>query len=236
LLYMERKRIFPAVRPAFAAGAGVIIAGALLYILAAWNVFSLQGNAALSLGTLAFVIVCVGAFLAAYGFIATRSAHFLLLFLLLMIPLPDGVLAWTIHLLQQGSTDLTCLLFKMVGVPFLREGFVISLPSVTIEVAAECSGIRSSIAVVILCLLVSHLYLRTPWKIVLFMLCVLPITIVKNAIRIVTLTLLSIYVDASFLRGKLHHQGGFVFFGIGLLLLLPVFLVLEKSERKRSAT
>ena len=56
--------------------------------------------------------------------------------------------------------------------------------------------------------------------------------ILKNGIRIATLTLLAMYVDPGFLYGRLHHQGGVVFFLIGLLLLLPILLLLQKSEAK----
>jgi exosortase len=236
LLYTQRKRIFSSVQPSIAAGVGVIVFGVVLFWIALRNVVSLEGNESLSLATLAFVLVCAGGFLASYGPASIRAACFPLLFLLLMVPMPDPALAWTIHVLQQGSTDLTCFLFKLLGVPFLRQGFVIALPGVTIEVAAECSGIRSSLALLITCLLVAHLYLRTPWKIALFLLLVLPLTVVKNAVRIVTLTMLSLHVDPSFLYGRLHHQGGIVFFLLGLLLLLPVFLALEKSERKPHTT
>jgi exosortase/archaeosortase family protein len=60
----------------------------------------------------------------------------------------------------------------------------------------------------------------------------LPLSVVKNGIRITTLTLLSLYVDPGFLYGKLHRDGGFVFFLLALALLYPVFLVLEKSEHQ----
>jgi exosortase len=153
-----------------------------------------------------------------------------------MVPLPDRVLGWVVHLLQQGSTEVTYLLFNMVGVPVLRQGYVLSVPTVTIQVAAECSGIRSSIALFITCLLAAQLYLRTPWKIGLFLLLVFPLALIKNGVRIVTLTLLSVYVDPSFLHGNLHRDGGFVFFVLALLLLFPVFVFLERSESYRSKT
>ena len=232
LLFLGRKRIFQFVRPSIPLGIGLISVGVFLNWVGASNAFSLSGNGSLSMVAIAFVFVCIGGFVALYGLSATHAALFPLLFLLLIVPLPDGALGWTIHALQQGSTDLTCLLFRLVGMPYLRQGFVITLPSVTIEVAEECSGIRSSIALFITCLLVAHFYLRTPWKILVFMLFVFPLTVVKNAIRIATLTLLSIYVNPGFLHGRLHREGGLVFFLIGLLLLFPIFLVLEKSERK----
>jgi exosortase/archaeosortase family protein len=57
---------------------------------------------------------------------------------------------------------------------------------------------------------------------------------VKNGIRIATLTILAQYVDSSFLFGRLHREGGIVFFVIGLLLLLPVFWLLQRGETPRT--
>jgi exosortase/archaeosortase family protein len=109
----------------------------------------------------------------------------------------------------------------------------LSVPGVTIEVAKECSSIRSSIALFITCLLAAYLYLRTGWKKFVVVVLALLLSVVKNGIRIASLTLLSIYVNPGFLTGKLHQEGGFLFFLIALLILLPVFLWMEKSDRAR---
>jgi exosortase len=112
----------------------------------------------------------------------------------------------------------------------LREGFVFHLPRFNIEVAEECSGIRSSMALLILALLVAHFRLRSFWKKALFMACGLFLMILKNGIRIVSLTVLAMHVDPSFLYGKLHHQGGVVFFLLSLLLLAPLLWLLQRGE------
>ena len=57
-----------------------------------------------------------------------------------------------------------------------------------------------------------------------------PLLIVKNGIRIVTLALLSIYVDPSFLTGSLHHQGGIVFFLVALGFLAFALRSLQHLE------
>jgi exosortase len=179
------------------------------------------------------VLVWVAGFFLCYGSVAARAGAFSLLFLLLMVPFPDVILNWAIHGLQEGSTDIAYLIFKAFGTPVLRNGFVLSLPGVTIEVAQECSSIRSSIALFITCLLAAHLYLRTGWKKWLLVLICFPLSLLKNGIRIATLTLLAIYVDPSFLTGSLHHQGGFVFFFLALVILLPVFLWMARTDRAR---
>jgi exosortase len=232
LLFMERKRIFFASSSTGTPGIGLVVIGAILYWLIIRGSIPEQGNVPLSAAALALVLVWIGGFLWSYGIASARAAVFPLLFLLLMVPLPDPILSWVIYLLQRGSTEVAYLLFQMVGVPVLRQGFVLSLPTVAIEVASECSGIRSTIALFITCLLAAHFSLRTPWKILVFLLLVVPLVVIKNGVRIATLTLLSIYVDPGFLHGNLHHDGGFVFFALALLLLLPVFLVLERSERR----
>ena len=91
--------------------------------------------------------------------------------------------------------------------------------------------ILRAIALLITTLLAGHLFLRSGWGKAALMLAALPLLVVKNGIRIVTLSLLSIYVDPSFLTGRLHQEGGIVFFLLALVILSPVLLWLQKSER-----
>ncbi len=231
LLYTERRRIFALTRTQAAGGIAVIAIGLLLYWLGIRTSSPASGSFSLSIQILAIVFLWAGGFLACYGFAAVRAAAFSLLFLLLMIPLPDVILDKVIYWLQAGSTELTYLIFQLVGTPVVRNGFLLTVPGVTIEVAKECSSIRSSIALLITCLLAAHLYLRTTWRMALFVVLALAVSVLKNGIRIATLTLLSVYVDPGFLTGKLHRQGGFAFFLLALAILFPILLWLQKSER-----
>jgi exosortase len=179
---------------------------------------------------LSLVLLWVAGFALLFGKAASKAGYFPLLFLFLMIPPPNFLLEHVIYLLQAGSAWITGALFDLLGVPVLREGFVFHLARVNIEVAKECSGIRSSMALLILALLVAHFLLRSFWRKVLFLACGLLMMILKNGIRIVSLTLLAMYVDPSFLYGKLHHQGGIVFFLLSLLLLAPLLWLLQRGE------
>jgi exosortase len=231
LLYTERQSIFSTTRTSAGSGVGLAVGGLILYWVANRDFFPQDGNWPLSLETFSVVLVWIGGFLLCYGFVALRAGAFPLLFLLLMVPLPDVVLDRVIYALQEGSTEISYLIFRAVGTPVLRHGFLLSLPGVTIEVAKECSSIRSSIALFITCLLAAHLYLRTGWKMLLLVLLSFPLSLIKNGIRIATLTLLSIYVNPGFLTGRLHHEGGFVFFLVAMLILWPVFSWLKNSEK-----
>lgn len=231
LLYIERERIFSRQRYSLFLGLTVVVPGIVLHFVAQ-GLPVLDSSEKLSVSALALVVMWIGAFISCYGTSAAQAAAFPLFFLIFVVPLPDVLLDPTIHALQEQSTNISCLLFKMLGVPVLREGFVLTLPRLSIEVAKECSGIRSSMALLITCLLAGHLFLRTKWKIALFALISVPVAIVKNGIRIVTLTMLSMYVNPAFLTGKLHHEGGFVFFLLALAILTPLFLMLERSDRR----
>jgi exosortase len=235
LLYLERRNTFSITGTSAGAGIGLALGGIILYWLANQGPVPRDGNWPLSLETLSVILVWAGGFLLCYGLVAFRAEAFPLLFLLLMVPLPDPVLDRVIHALQQGSTEIAYLLFQATGTPVSRQGFLLSVPGVTIEVAKECSSIRSSMALFITCLLAAHLYLRTGWKMLLFVVLSLPVSVIKNGIRIATLTLLSIYVNPSFLAGELHREGGFAFFLIALLILCPVFLWLERSDKARES-
>jgi exosortase len=233
LLYVERRTVFSISTTGVRLGIGLAIAGLILYWLAVRGPIPQNGSWSLSARAIAVILVWVAGFLFFYGTAALRPGAFALLFLLLMVPVPDEILNWIINALQKGSTEIAYRIFQAVGTPVLRHGFQLSVPGVTIEVAEECSSIRSSMALFITCLLAAHLYLRTGWKKWVLVLLSLPLSLVKNGIRVATLTLLSIYVDPGFLTGSLHRQGGFVFFFLALLMLLPVFLWMERSDNPR---
>jgi len=235
VVFLERDRIFKALGSDRPAGS-LLLAAAAVIALAAFSMGSrLSTTNQLSLYIFALLLVWAAGFAFFFGRRSLESARFPLVFLLLTIPIPDFILDKVIYLLQKGSAEITAVLFDWSGVPVLRDGFVFHLARVNIEVARECSGIRSSLALLILAILVAHFYLDTFWKQLVLVIAGLFVMILKNGVRIVTLTLLASYVDPGFLYGRLHHEGGVVFFVLALLLLAPLVWLLERSERKVTA-
>ena len=144
----------------------------------------------------------IAGFILLLGVSRAKSSSFALAFLLFTIPIPDTILNKIIYWLQAGSAAIADVLFNLSGAPVLREGFVFHLPKMSIEVAQECSGIRSSLALLILALLVAHFSFRAFWKKAVFICAGLAMMLVKNGIRIATLTLLANYVNPDFLYGQ----------------------------------
>jgi exosortase len=227
LIFTERQLILNRLSTDFTTAISLLIPGLVCILLSLRSVSPAPSACALGL-----VLLTIAGFAFAFGRTALLAARFPLMFLLLFIPLPQALLDKVVYFLQKGSAEISAILFGVTSMPVLREGFIFRLPRFSIEVARECSGIRSSIALFVLAVLVGHFFLHKFWKQVVFVLAGFVVMIIKNGIRIVTLTALANYVDPAFLYGNLHREGGVVFFMIGLLLLLPVFWILNLGEPK----
>jgi exosortase len=235
LIWMRRRPIFRQSKFSPAAGAVILAIGIPLTSLESLFPGSMVSDR-LWLPTLGIVTIWCGLFVFCYGLQSARAAVLPLCLLLFIVPPPARVTNVVIVLLQHGSALLSYSLFRMIGVPAAREGMVISLPRLTIEVAPECSGIRSSISLLVLTLAATNLYLRSEWNKVLLILLLVPLCILRNAIRIVTLSTLALYVDRGFLSGSLHHKGGILFFFLAIALLVPIILVMQWFERREAST
>lgn len=229
LLWLSRAEILAQTQYSSGAGVGVASIG---LTLAAIGIAGRPERYTLALDTLALVLLIITTFAWCYGIRAVRKALFPLAMLLLMIPLPARAVDQIVVFLQHASAAMSYGLFKLTGAPVLREGTIrFLLPGVTIEVAEECSGIRSSSSLFISSLVAGYLLLRPGWSRIIFSAMTIPVVIFKNAVRIVTISLLGVYVDPGFLHGRLHHYGGLPFSLLALVLLAPLLMALMKAER-----
>ncbi len=220
LIYSKKKELLGNPSPSYGMGGILILLGLTLYALGFYQATGLNFNDQVAFLAFSIVVFWTGGFILLYGWSAFRKNSFPFLFLIFMIPIPNILLSKIIYALQLASTEISEVLFFLIGVPYQREGFVFYLPGVSIEVAEVCSGIRSSLALFITSILAGHFFLDRFWKKTVLAVVVFPVTIFKNGVRIMTLSLLGAYVDPGFLTGGfLHQSGGFLFFipALGLL-------------------
>lgn len=189
-------------------------------------------NDYLSLCMTAAVAWIIGSFIAAYGTSVFRKARFELLLLVFTIPIPVFLLNAIVAVLQHASAEAAAVVFNLSGFPYHRNGLVFEFSNVAVHVAEQCSGIRSSLALFILSVVTGHLFLRSMSRQVVLACAVFPITVIKNALRIMTMTLLANQVDSRFLTDHwIHRSGGIPFFAVALMLFIPMVWALRKSER-----
>jgi exosortase len=232
LIYLERKRIFRT--PIYCPSIGVPV---LLLAVILWYSLNIllpspnnmdHNTDRLSVAATLIVLAWIAMFILFYGISSFKAAAFPLLFLFLMSPLPVVVAEHIVSVLQKGSAETCYALFRLIGVPVIRHGFQFSLPGVDIEVAEECSGIHSGLSLFIAGLLAEHVLLQGYWKKACFVLCIFPIAIFKNAVRIVTIAWLGIHVNPDFFHGSLHRQGGLAFSLLSLALLAALLWLLKR--------
>jgi exosortase len=234
LIYSARQRIFSEAAWGWGIGTLFVLAGVACFVLGELGGWATSAENALSVEMLGVVLGWVGAFAVFFGAKALRAASFPFLFLVFMIPIPEPLLGPIILALQKGSADAAALVFNIFRVPVFRQGLNFFLPGVAIRVAEECSGIRSSIALVIMAVLAGHMFLKSFWKKTLLCLLVFPVAILKNGLRIAALSTLAAYVNPGFLFGRLHRYGGLVFFVFGLVPLALFLMAFQKSEHAKT--
>jgi exosortase len=131
---------------------------------------------------------------------------------------------------KYASAEVANALFHLSGTPFLREGLVFQLPNITIEVAQECSGIRSSWVLLMTSILAANLFLKTPWRRFALVVFVIPLAILRNGFRILVIGLLCVNVGPQMIHSLIHRRGGPLFFALSLVPLLLLLGWLHKGE------
>jgi exosortase len=136
--------------------------------------------------------------------------------------------------LQHASAEVAARLFPLVGVPFFRTGLWFQLPTITLEVAPECSGIRSTLVLFITSLVAGHLVLEKPWQKAAFAALVVPLGILRNAFRIAVIGWLCTNHGPGMIDSPIHHRGGPVFFALSLLPLFALLLWFRRMGKGTS--
>jgi exosortase len=232
VMHLSRKLIFLEKESFSVVGLLIVLIGILSLYVDRTIEFQLNSRDYLAFIIFLLVMTWIGGFIMIFGMRSFRAAAFPLLFLFFMTPIPSAPLERIISFLQAGSTEIAYGFLSIVGVPAARDGFVFHLPTLDVEVAKQCSGIRSSLALVITGVLAGYFFLRRGWTRSLLLISIVPIAVLKNGFRIAVLTTLGVYVDKRILSSDLHRKGGFVFFIFAIMLLWWVIVSLRKAEEK----
>jgi exosortase len=230
IAYM-RDGIFPVggtVTRASAIWGGIeIAAGFLLHIFALFLGGSKLG---LFIDVAALIFILRGVVLALGGPVANATYGFPLLFLIFMAPIPPQVYEPIALKMQALAAMVAANLLELVGVPVLREGYVIQIPGHTMEVAGECSGMRSLTAILALAMAIGYITGRGQvyrWTLGLLS---APVAIGVNCLRVFGTGLIMLYIGPEWASGKAHEYEGQVMVGFAALLLVGVAWLLAMIE------
>jgi exosortase len=225
----------PDASPGLGASIGSVLLGlaVLAIVMVRWRLVALPSDVQLSANMLAFVVWWMAAFILGFGTRAFRGALFPLCFLLWVVPFPDFLLNPIVSLLQRGSAAAAHLLFLAAGIPVVQHGTLLQIPGLTLEVAPECSSIRSSLILLVTTMVLAQLLLRSFWRKVLLVAVAIPVSVAKNGLRIFVLAALATRVDPSFLTGRLHRQGGIIFLLVALAAIFSLLWIMRRGEQEK---
>ena len=235
LIYIRRKEL--PTDYVFAPGwASILAAAGLAALLVAGGLINTPLSHSDYLSLIAFAFVCL---ISAGGFLFLgrkwmAAAAFPFAFLIFMVPLPDSVVDWLETASKLASAEAAALFFSITGTPVLRDGTVFQLPGIIIEVAQECSGIRSSWVLFITSLLASYLFLKSPWRRAVLVSLVIPLAILRNGFRILVIGVLCVHVGPQMINSVIHHRGGPLFFALSLIPLFLLLWWLRNGERSEA--
>jgi exosortase C (VPDSG-CTERM-specific) len=209
--------------------------GGVAALIAFWSArlsgVTLPIEDSLALTTLSFVLLFTGVCGLFLGRATFRFIGFPLAFLVLMAPMPVFLTNWIEGRLQHGSAEVAMLFFDLSGTAVFRQDLIFQLPTITLEVAPECSGIHSSLALFIVSLVAGYLYLRSPWKRAVLTLAIVPLSFLRNGFRVFTIGELCVRIGPDMIDSFVHHRGGPIFFALSLVPFSILLYLLVRSDR-----
>jgi len=181
------------------------------------------------------LLLIAGIVLFFLGWKMLKAVAFPLAFLLLMVPIPAIIFNQITFPLQIFASKLAAWALPLFGVPVLREGNVINLPAMPLEVAEACSGIRSLLSLATLTIIYGYLMESRMLIRVLLALASIPIAVAANGFRIIGTGLLVQYWDPEKAEGFFHAFSGWLIFVSSLFMLFLVHKLLKLVFRTSGA-
>jgi len=205
----------------------------LLIILLAMSalVVGIMG-ADIFLPRISFLLLLAGMVIFFRGWFLFLALLFPWAFLFLMVPIPALLLDQITFPLQILASKLAAVLLRLCGVPVLREGNVINLPFIGLEVAEACSGIRSLFSLVTLALIYGHVIGARRHTLVVLAIAAVPIAVAANGLRIVGTGLLAQYWEPSKAEGFFHSFSGWLIFLVSFAFLVLIRRVMRVIARE----
>jgi exosortase len=190
-------------------------------------------GAELFLARTSLLLLTAGLIISFAGWPMFRVVAFPWAFLFLMIPIPAIIFNQVTLPLQLLASKFAALALPAFGVPVLRQGNIIQLPVILLEIAEACSGIRSLLSLATFSIIYGYL-METRISIrVLLGLGSVPIAVAANSVRIVGTGLLVEYMDPEKAEGFFHIFSGWVMFLISLSMLFGLHRLLQLGKLGR---
>lgn len=213
--------------PALWIGMVLVAGGALQAMLGALGMW-------VWVSRMAFLVSFVGCIALVYGIPMIKALIYPLCTLTLMVAPPNFVFERLTLGLQLLASRLGADALEALGYSVLREGNVLEMVGIKLSVEEACSGIRSLVAIIFMCVLYNYFFVEKKSMRLWILVCAIPIAILGNAVRIVATGVAGQY-NPAWVSGATHEAFGYVSVIVAAVGCIGVHMGLLRLEKLRGA-
>lgn len=186
-----------------------------------------------SVARVSFVISLLGALLYLKGFATIRMLLYPLVLMFLMLPMPGFIMQTLTFPLQIVASKLAEQILEILGFSVLRDGNILQLPGLTLNIAEACSGLRSIMALTFLGQAYIYLFDSRPWMRAAVAAIVIPIAVFANSLRIVASAIAGSH-NRAWGEGIYHESTGWLVFVVAFVCILGAHSLMKKIWPERT--
>lgn len=150
--------------------------------------------------------------------------------LFLAVPLPSSVVTALTLPLQLVASQVAAALLGAASVEVVRQGNLLIMRDITLEVADACSGLRSLVSLISVAAMVGALLSLGIQRTAFLMLAAAPIAVIGNGLRVAATGFLTTWIGEAAVRGVLHDVTGYVAFAA----MCAAIVLIQRATRWRS--
>jgi exosortase len=183
----------------------------------------------LCVSTISIIPLLSGLILFLYGRKVLKTVLFPVLYLLMLVPPPSGIIDQLTQPMQYGVSVVTEIILKLFNYPVSREGLLISIGKNNLFISQPCSGFRSLITMFALAIPYIYVIKGPLLKKSILLMSVIPFALIGNLIRVITLCLITYYLGEKAAMGFFHNFSGMLIFFIMIICLITLETMMEKK-------
>ncbi len=180
------------------------------------------------------LVYIAGCSLYLFGKDIFRELRFPILFLVFMFPIPDAFINYLGLPTKQLSTGLGLRIVDLMSIPYLQEGFRITLSNTCLVVGSPCNGMKSLIALGAVGALFVYFADVKIWTTLLILGGIYPLAVLLNGIRIALLVLIAarLGIEKAAPSSYMHDLSGLTVFAFGVVILLVIVRISGRANRR----
>ena len=204
-----------------------VVSGLLLLAIALLMLFAGIVGAELYITRISMLLSLASLVIYFFGYLRLRLLLFPIGLMILAIPVPNILFNQVAFPMQLMASDYAAMVIRSFGIPALREGNIIELASMKLQVVEACSGIRSLMALTSVCVVYGYFVEPSWWRRIVLIAAVFPIAVFTNSLRVALTGLIANYRGPAYAEGFMHSFSGWLLFAMAVVMLIILHRLLK---------